>query len=327
MLVAFVFSILLHILLLGAWEGGKRIGLLDSLAPLFSRTANVPLTPEMQAAQLAEEQANQAAQEVPLIFVDVDPSQAALKEPEKAKFYSSANTIAANPDPADKDLDMPRIDGVESKVVKTTEPRSVAVPLQPAFAPEQGASVEEPNPAPLEIPKGGEKAGELTMAKAGVIESPLRGQSENNSPQQPRTRPRTLAQVKQSNPSNQMLGQKSKQAGGVRRAGVVQLDVKGSPFGAYDAAFIDAVQQRWNAILAETNYSYEQRGEVVLKFNLKSDGTILGMTVIRESIGPVHSLICQRAIKDPAPYAKWPGDMRRMIGSDSREVQFTFYYY
>ena len=33
------------------------------------------------------------------------------------------------------------------------------------------------------------------------------------------------------------------------------------------------------------------------------------------------------AIKDPAPYPSWPGDMRRKIGVDYRDVTFTFLYY
>ena len=36
--------------------------------------------------------------------------------------------------------------------------------------------------------------------------------------------------------------------------------------------------------------------------------------------------LCQRAVLDPAPFEKWPSDMRRIIGSDRREVRFTFYY-
>ena len=34
----------------------------------------------------------------------------------------------------------------------------------------------------------------------------------------------------------------------------------------------------------------------------------------------------RRAVLDPAPFAVWPGDMRRMLG-DLRSIQFTFYYY
>ena len=328
--VAFAISILAHLLLLGAWEGGQRLGLFDSRASLFSKAVAVPLNPVELAKRQAEELENQAMREIPLTFVDVDPSHAVTEAPANAKYYSSASTQAANPDPADKDLENPRVEGRETPVIKTTQPRSVAVPLQPAFAQpeEETTSVEEPNPAPLEVPKSGEKAGELSMAKAGLIESPLRGQSEKNNPQTERKqRPRTLAQARQNTPSNQLRGEQSKIDGGVRRPGATRLDVKGSPFGAYDAAFIDAVEQRWNALLNEMNYSFEQRGTVVVKFNLKSDGSILGMTVVQENTGPVLSLICQRAIRDPAPYAKWPGDMRRMIGSDLREITFTFYYY
>jgi hypothetical protein len=50
------------------------------------------------------------------------------------------------------------------------------------------------------------------------------------------------------------------------------------------------------------------------------------MNVSEQTVSDMLSLLCQRAVEDPAPYARWPSDMRRMIGADYRDVQFTFYY-
>ena len=36
---------------------------------------------------------------------------------------------------------------------------------------------------------------------------------------------------------------------------------------------------------------------------------------------------CQDAIEGSAPYAKWPGDMRRMIGANYRQITIKFIYY
>jgi hypothetical protein len=44
-----------------------------------------------------------------------------------------------------------------------------------------------------------------------------------------------------------------------------------------------------------------------------------------EELG-ILTYMCKAAVLDPAPYEHWPNDMRRTIGSDKREVRFTFYY-
>jgi hypothetical protein len=49
------------------------------------------------------------------------------------------------------------------------------------------------------------------------------------------------------------------------------------------------------------------------------------MKVAESTTGEVLSLICQKAVLDPAPFAAWPSDMRRTLG-DTRSIQFTFYY-
>jgi hypothetical protein len=117
-----------------------------------------------------------------------------------------------------------------------------------------------------------------------------------------------------------------KQDGGVRRTlGMVSLDAKATPFGAYDAMLIEAISQRWYTLLDQREYASDSRGRVVLNFRLHYDGRVTEMTVAENTAGEVLGLICQKAVLDPAPYAAWPGDMRRMLG-DSRKVQFTFYY-
>jgi hypothetical protein len=37
--------------------------------------------------------------------------------------------------------------------------------------------------------------------------------------------------------------------------------------------------------------------------------------------------VCENAINDPAPFAKWSDEMRRLVGQNYREITFTFYYY
>ena len=135
-------------------------------------------------------------------------------------------------------------------------------------------------------------------------------------------RPRTVAEAKQ---LAMIQGQKMKQDGGVKkRATIVGLDAKASPFGDYDARLIAAIQNRWNQILDQ--YYIPSVGQVVLTFNLWSDGKVTNVQVERSTVNTILALKCERAVKEPSPYAPWPEKMHDEIGSDRRFVRFTFYY-
>lgn len=117
------------------------------------------------------------------------------------------------------------------------------------------------------------------------------------------------------------------QSGGVRRYSIAEgLDVKAMPFGDYDGAIIAAIQQRWYGLLDERDYARGYTGKVVLTFRLNADGRVTEMRVQENEVSDILALICQRAVLDPAPFAPWPSDMRRMIGADFREVRFTFHH-
>ena len=116
-----------------------------------------------------------------------------------------------------------------------------------------------------------------------------------------------------------------KQDGGIKkRATIVGLDAKASPFGDYDARLIAAIQNRWNQILDQ--YYIPSVGQVVLTFNLWSDGKVTNVQVERSTVNTILALKCERAVKEPSPYAPWPEKMHDEIGSDRRFVRFTFYY-
>ena len=65
---------------------------------------------------------------------------------------------------------------------------------------------------------------------------------------------------------------------------------------------------------------------VRLEFRLNFDGRVTDMRVIESTVDDMFSYLCQRAVTEPAPFERWPSDMRRLIGADSRVVQFTFFY-
>jgi len=66
---------------------------------------------------------------------------------------------------------------------------------------------------------------------------------------------------------------------------------------------------------------------VTLRFHLNYDGSIADMKVLENTVGDVLGYVCQKAVTDPAPFSPWPGEMRRLIGENYREITFTFYYY
>jgi outer membrane biosynthesis protein TonB len=173
-------------------------------------------------------------------------------------------------------------------------------------------------PAPELRAKPKETSGDLSFAKPNEKARDDQGKAEQ-------ARPRTLAEA-EARQAAKIPGKKMKQDGGVkRRLDFSSLDAKATPFGAYDAAFIEAVSQRWYDLVDGRGFTVGQQGRVVVEFNLKYDGRITDMTVVDSSVGEVLSLFCQKAVLDPAPFAAWPSDMRRTLG-DSRAVRFTFYY-
>jgi hypothetical protein len=223
--------------------------------------------------------------------------------------------------------------GKPSELRPDSKPDSKSEPLRPldrVADTTHDRAWEKPDLRPL----GGEKPGDLVMGTPKPSESanrlsgsgsPVRANPLITEPG-PTTgeRPRTLAQVAQRNPA--LAGRLMQQDGGARKRGRLAVDARGSLFGAYDTAFIAAVQERWYQLLESNPYMAARQGKVVLDFRLRADGHIADLTVGDNTVGEVLGLLCRRAVEDPAPYARWPAEMRRTVGTDFREVRFTFYY-
>jgi membrane protein involved in colicin uptake len=123
-------------------------------------------------------------------------------------------------------------------------------------------------------------------------------------------------------------GQQLKQEGGVRRQRIwSSLDAKATPFGEYDRAVVEAVTQRWYDLLDSHRFAQDRKGRVTLQFKLKPDGSIVEMHSSENTVGQLLGYVCQEAIEEASPFAKWPEDMKKMIRANYREITFTFYYY
>jgi outer membrane biosynthesis protein TonB len=313
--IAFIVSLILHLTIYGTYRVGQAVG-------LWERLHWKPMAEVVEALQEAKIEAQAPTGPPPLLFVDVNPAVASTEAPEDARYYSDKNSRAANP-LTDETTDVPMFDGDQEKLVRTDDVApTVSVPLQPAAPPapepvEQPKKEVEENPSTLK--------GDLLLAKAEDLEEKAKPEPVQV-PERPRTLKEAMARLPQAE-AERLAGRKMKQDGGVRRLSMLSsLDVKASPFGEYDRAIIMAIQSRWFDLLDMRGFGNKKSGRVVLEFRLHYDGRVSRMNVIENSVDEMLSLLCQKAVMDPAPYAKWPSDMRRMIGANYRDVRFTFYY-
>jgi hypothetical protein len=309
LLWALAISLAIHLLCYGTYELGRVTGLWQRLNLPVWLHKTTPL------ARTAKESKPPVLRDVPLVFVDVNPQLATPDAPKDAKYYSDKNSKATNPD-ADKETDVPKITGHQEEVTKTEDvKRSQFDKLQPAFPvakqerPQENARPELPTPP-----------GDLAMAKPDVTLRQDPGTAEES-------RPRTIKEALMRLHRNQLVGEKMKQEGGVsRRLEFTSLDAKATPFGAYDAAFIEVVQSHWYDLLDNVSYAGYRHGKVVVQFHLNYDGRITEMKVVENSVGEMLGLLCEKAVLDPAPFDHWPREMRLMADKDYRDIQFTFYY-
>ncbi len=190
--------------------------------------------------------------------------------------------------------------------------------LEPSMPPPSLAPLtSKPEPEQPQTPGETEKRNPLKE----VLPTPTPDQSQPQAQDRPRTLRQALAQ------RDQLPGPQMQQDGGVpRRAAWASLDVKATAFGDYDRELIEAVQQRWDDLLDNHRYAEDRDGKVTLRFKLKPDGTVIEMQTVENNVGEVLGYLCQESIEEAAPFAKWPPDMVRMIGTNYRDITFTFYY-
>ncbi len=300
--LALALSLAAHLLTWGGYEAGKEFG--------WWQVWHWPTWLQRLTQKLEAVPAPVVNYEPPLEFATVE--QPSTEAPENAKYYSDRNSRAANPD-ADQDTDKPKLNGKQADVPKTEDvPRPDFNKLQPA-PPAQQANNRQPEPQ-MQLAMN---AGDLTLGRP----------QDSQQQEQPQPRPRTLNQAR-AQLAHQIPGLQMRQEGGVHRLALVpSLDVKATAFGAYDAAIVEAVSQRWYDLLDQHNFAMDRTGKVTLRFHLNYDGTVTEMEVPENTVGELLSLVCRDAIEESAPFAPWPSDMRRMVGQNYREISFTFYYY
>src|ERR1043165_5602560 len=124
---AFTISLVLHLLAARTYYLGHEYGWWRNIRwPAWVKAPKM-LTEMLKKPQ---PQPEERKIEVPLVFVEVTPEQATAEAPKDTKFYSSKNSVAANPKPDDSAV--PKIEGKQTDMVKTEDvPRQKAFPLNP----------------------------------------------------------------------------------------------------------------------------------------------------------------------------------------------------
>jgi hypothetical protein len=305
--VAVALSLVIHLGLFGGWQLSEQLGWLKG-----TPTWLTALTRKLATPAKARQKPPPQERSIPMTFVEVNPDTVTAEPPENAKYYSSKNSKAANPEPKEKQA--VKVDGKQDQVVRLMDnEKPKPFPLQPSPS-------KPPEPLPPPKPKD-ETPGDLALVRPRDVK-PSDGQVDPSAGQA-RERPRTLAAARAQKAT--LAGQTMKQAGGMPSLGQVSFDTKATPFGDYDLALIRAVERKWHEMLEE-HTGTKRSGKVVVDFVLGQDGYIKKMEVPETQVGEILSSLCQNAIVLPQPYGKWPAEMRRTIGGTTREIRFTFHY-
>ncbi|MGC9943167.1 MAG: hypothetical protein ABSE48_15160 [Verrucomicrobiota bacterium] len=307
LVVALLVSLSVHLAIWGGFELGKKRGWWRELQAVSWLHKTLHKSQQPQPAQM---------QNQPTIYVDV--TQPETEPPKNAIYYSDKNSHASNPD-EDKNSNQPKLTGKQSftprtqdtpRLSKASPPASPQNQLRPS--PEKPPTEAEDQSSPMNL--GDKKPLQLAERKTT---------DQKPSPQQT-PRPRTLKQAEE---QDHLPGPMMHQNGGAHHRLAPSFDVKATSFGDYDRALIDAVQDRWDYLLDSQKFAEDRTGRVVIKFKLEDDGTVQDVEVLENGVGALWSYVCQAAIQDSAPFGKWPDDMRRDIGTNFREITFTFDYY
>lgn len=361
--IAIAVSAFLHLLVIGVWTIKQKLTVTDSVASKPPEPVAVlsPVKPLPQ--ELPVEPPKPKRREIPMIFVETDSSQPSAPPPE-TKFYGKHDTVAANPkiDPNKPLGDTPLVEGKQDKVPSVTDvpletvrpsppPSPPPVPPTPQFQAQQPVEpsreikqAAEPTPPPEEKPQSVEP---LKLADGQILiptaqppppASPPKTESLNPSdPAPPSSPPPQIALANQPSqqhsparpapPTQRQIPARATKLdqSSAQRRGNISLNVKGTPFGAYDEKLVAAVSRRWHLMLQDKFFG-DRPGTVVISFILRDDGSVENVRLEEETVGAVLATACVAAIQNSAPFDPFTDEMRAMLGGKHRECKFVFYY-
>jgi hypothetical protein len=96
------------------------------------------------------------------------------------------------------------------------------------------------------------------------------------------------------------------------------------PFQKYDDKLTAVISKRWRELASALPSG--PHGTVVADFKLTYDGQVTDLNISTNELQGPPVEICRRAILESAPFDPWPAEMRRVIGSNKRDITLRFYY-
>src|SRR5262245_55066743 len=111
LVVALVLSLVIHIGVYSGWQIGKQLGWWKHHPGWLTNFTRWMAKPRTAQARVSRPPENRV---IPMTFVEIDPATATAEAPENAKYYSSKNSKAANPDP--KEQQTVKVDGKQDQI-------------------------------------------------------------------------------------------------------------------------------------------------------------------------------------------------------------------
>jgi len=331
-------SLLLHLAALWFYASPMITRAISQLlASVVSPKPAVVVTKQDQERMLARRK------QVPLLsFVEVDASQASAIRPPDARFYSDRSSLAANPTPMARSVEVPKIEGRKLNHLETTtvrlpgraQPtpaRVASSKLQPfdlvmrvklskivqkpkedgVTSPELALREQQPDPAvSVAQPVPAQQAASAPVPHLQLAEPSFSLRSEPRPGEASEREIPTIA---------------SQTDAGVSRRGPVALNVVGMPQGAYSKKMFAEIGRRWTLLL-EQYYADGQPGTVKINFTLYPTGRVANLRIAQNTASSILGSYCEKAVVDSSPFDRWPEELK-LLGGDHLDITIDFNVY
>jgi len=93
----------------------------------------------------------------------------------------------------------------------------------------------------------------------------------------------------------------------------------------YELQIANVITNNWYQLLK--GLKQNQKGMVVLKFDVQTNGVATNLIVIKKTVKEPLVTMCQTAVLKSAPYEKWTPEMIEAVVKPYSTVTFTFHYW
>ncbi len=336
--VGVVATIIIHLLLLLLAPAIFRSDPSAIVKPATAKPQfNIELAPETFTQEKAPD---------PFKFVETNPD-APDNAPDKTNNFAAQNQQVAQEKPTpDGKSDRPAIEG--QKDIQSTQIVDGHL-TQPNVQPAPPAPVEPPSTQTAEAAKraqdplsgfdktvgeNAEGVGSNIAQKSaqpedvpdkveGVRDAPLvtgaTSQTMTIDPRKPQPRPQLTRNVRPAIFQENKLG--------TMNIGPIAVDAKWSNYGQYLQKMLEAIQARWDNLIAASRHYPQPGSRVTVSFVINSAGRITSFGATDGDAGELATNWCVTAISpsEDFTYGPWTDDMIAILG-EKQEMTFVFYY-